>query len=164
MCNWLITVIFYFIIAIRWKIQFIIKRKSNLIVWSKTGVFYYSWFFFWWNMINVSPIRTIATKINVTPKGVPLPISKLHSILAVENLLAHNNKSQICYCVQISLQSAAVNCSFSDNLTHLGGYHLFCWPTYVSSVFSFATLCSTPNNCTGHTYTHTHIYNNYTYI
>ena len=37
-----------------------------------------------------------------------------HSILAVANLLAHNNKSQICYCGQISLQSAAVNCSFSD--------------------------------------------------
>ena len=29
-------------------------------------------------------------------------------------LLAHNNISQICYCSQISLQSAAVNCSFSD--------------------------------------------------
>ena len=56
----------------------------------------------------------IASKINVTPKGVYLPISKLHSILAVANLLAHNNKSQICYCGQISLQSAAVNCSFSD--------------------------------------------------
>ena len=37
-----------------------------------------------------------------------LPISKLHSILAVANLLAHNNISQICYCGQISLQSAAV--------------------------------------------------------
>ena len=46
------------------------------------------------------------------PKVVCLPISKLHSILAVANLLAHNNKSQICYCSQISLQSAAV--SFSD--------------------------------------------------
>ena len=57
---------------------------------------------------------TIASKINVTPKGDYLPISKLHSILAVANLLAHNNKSQICYCGQISLQSAAVNCSFSD--------------------------------------------------
>ena len=32
----------------------------------------------------------------------------------------HNNKSQICYCGQISLQSAAVNCSFYDNLTPLG--------------------------------------------
>ena len=50
----------------------------------------------------------------VPPKGAYLPISKLHSILAVANLLAHNNKSQICYCGQISLQSAAVNCSFSD--------------------------------------------------
>ena len=63
---------------------------------------------------------TIASKIKVTPKGVYLPISKLHSILAIANLLAHNNKSQICYCGQISLQSAAVNCSFSDNLTPLG--------------------------------------------
>ena len=33
------------------------------------------------------------------------------------NLLAHNNKSQICYCGQVSLQSAAVKCSF---LTPLG--------------------------------------------
>ena len=47
-------------------------------------------------------------------------IWKLHSILAVANLLAHNNISQICYCGQISLQSAAVNCSFSDHLTPVG--------------------------------------------
>ena len=65
-------------------------------------------------------ICTIASKINVIPKGVYLPISKLHSILAVANLLAHNNKSQICYCSQISLQSVVVNCSFSDNLIPLG--------------------------------------------
>ena len=57
-------------------------------------------------------ICTFASKINVTPKVVYLPISKLHSILAVANLLAHNNKIRICYCGQISLQSAAVNCSF----------------------------------------------------
>ena len=63
---------------------------------------------------------TIASKINVTPKGVHLTISKLHSILVVANLLAHNNKSKICYCGQISLQSAAVNCSFSGNMTPLG--------------------------------------------
>ena len=31
-------------------------------------------------------------------KSVYLPISKVHTILAVANLLAHNNKSQICYC------------------------------------------------------------------
>ena len=63
---------------------------------------------------------TIARKIYVTPEGLYLPISKLHSILAVANLLAHNNKSQICYCGQISMHSAAAKCSYSDNLTHLG--------------------------------------------
>ena len=51
---------------------------------------------------------TIASKINDTPKGVYLPVSKLNLILAVANLLAHNNRSQICYCGQISLQSTAV--------------------------------------------------------
>ena len=51
---------------------------------------------------------TISSKINGTPKGVYLPISKLQSILVIANLLAHNYKSQICYCGQISLQSAAV--------------------------------------------------------
>ena len=61
-----------------------------------------------------------ASKINVTPRGVYSPNSKLHLILAVANLLAHNNRSQIYYCGQISLQRAAVNCSFSDNLTPLG--------------------------------------------
>ena len=34
------------------------------------------------------------------PKCAYLPISKLHSILAVANLLAHNNKSWIYYCGQ----------------------------------------------------------------
>ena len=33
-----------------------------------------------------------SSKINVIPQGVYLPISKLHSILTVANLLAHNNK------------------------------------------------------------------------
>ena len=64
---------------------------------------------------------TNASKINGTPKGVSLPISKPHSILAVANLLAHNNIIQICYYGQILLQSAAINCSFSDNITPLGG-------------------------------------------
>ena len=59
-------------------------------------------------------IGTIASKINVTPKCVCFTISKVHSILAVANLLAHNNISQIYYCCQISLQSAAVDCSISD--------------------------------------------------
>ena len=41
-------------------------------------------------------------------------LTKQHTILAAANLLAHNNKSQICHCGQISLQSAAVKCTFSD--------------------------------------------------
>ena len=57
---------------------------------------------------NLVPYCTINSKINDTRKVIHLPISKLHSILAVANLLAHNNKSQICYCGQISLQIAAV--------------------------------------------------------
>ena len=54
------------------------------------------------------------------PNVFTCPISKLHSILAVANLLAHNKTIQICYCGEISLQSAAGKCSFSDNLTPLG--------------------------------------------
>ena len=37
---------------------------------------------------------------------------QLHAILAEANLLACNNKSQICYCGQISLQSALMLCMF----------------------------------------------------
>ena len=37
------------------------------------------------------------SKINGTPINVYLPISKLHSILAVAILLTHSNISQICY-------------------------------------------------------------------
>ena len=40
------------------------------------------------------------SKINGTPKGVYSPISKVHSILAVAYLLAHNN---ISYYVQVNL-------------------------------------------------------------
>ena len=62
-------------------------------------------------MIN----KYTASKINVTPKGVCLLISKLHSIyLSVANLLAHNNK------FVTAVKSAAINCSFSYNLTPLG--------------------------------------------
>ena len=63
--------------------------------------------------LTVGPCpRTIASKINVTPKGVYLSTSKLHSIVAVANLLAHNNKSQICYCGQISLQVYSIHWNF----------------------------------------------------
>ena len=62
----------------------------------------------------------IASKINGTPKGLYLPISKLHSNLAVAYLLAHNNISQICYCGQTLLQSAVVNSRYSDNMIPFG--------------------------------------------
>ena len=64
---------------------------------------------------------TIASKIYVTPESVYLPISRLHSILAEANLLAHNNISQICYCGQNSLQSAAVVTSVFLTIWHLWG-------------------------------------------
>ena len=50
----------------------------------------------------------------VLPKGVYLPISKLHSILAVANLFAHNNVSQI------SLKNASDSCSYYNNLRPKG--------------------------------------------
>ena len=56
--------------------------------------------------INNYKIGTIASKVNGTPQRCLLPITKLHSILAAANLLAHSNISQICYCGQNSLQSA----------------------------------------------------------
>ena len=43
--------------------------------------------------VGISVSCTIAGKINVTYKVAYLPISKLHTILAVANLLAYNNKS-----------------------------------------------------------------------
>ena len=79
-------------------------------------------------------MSTAASKINVTPRGVYLPISKLHSFFAVVNLLAHNKKSQICYCGQISLQSGADN-QLSDNLTPLGiTFILLAMVPYTSSI------------------------------
>ena len=65
-------------------------------------------------------LTTIANKIIVTPKGVYFLISKLHSILAVAKLLAHNNISQIFYCGQISL----VNCSFSAHMYQINPLRL----------------------------------------
>ena len=77
-----------------------------------------------WDLYFRMPVQNtdvciIASKIYGTAKYIR-SILKLHSILAVTNLLAHNSISQICYCDQISLQSNAVKCSFSENLTALG--------------------------------------------
>ena len=74
--------------------------------------------------LNETIEGAIASKINGTPKDVYLPVSKLHSILTVANLLVHNNISKICYCGQISLQSAAVNCIFLT-MWHLWGGNIY---------------------------------------
>ena len=50
---------------------------------------------------------TIYSKINGTHKGVYLPISKLHSILAVENLLA-----RIITYGYVIFATAKIECSF----------------------------------------------------
>ena len=82
----------------------------------------------------------------VPPKGVYLPFGS-YIRFDLPNLLAPNNKSQICYCVQISLQSVHYHlfccrrlnfitdcCSWLTavflTIWHLWGYHLFCWEWY----------------------------------
>ena len=81
-------------------------------------------------VLHTHPCSTIASKINGTAKGVFLPISKLHSILAVTNLLAHNNIT-ICYYVQVN--SLRLKSSVTSKWTrkHLLGYHLFCCWWYI---------------------------------
>ena len=80
---------------------------------------------------STSPSNTLASKINVTLKRYFLAHFEAtfdfsHSQFTLVKLI-----SQICYCGQISLQNTAVNSSFSDNLTPLGWYHLFCWRWYI---------------------------------
>ena len=42
---------------------------------------------------EIMRLYIIASKINVVPEDAYLPLSKLHSILVIANLIAHNNKS-----------------------------------------------------------------------
>ena len=55
------------------------------------------------------------------PQGCLLAHFEASLDFSVANLLAHNNISQICYCGQITLQSAAVNCSFFWKSDTFGG-------------------------------------------
>ena len=74
-----------------------------------------------------------------------LAISKLHSILAVANLLVHNNKSQICYCGQISLLSAAVNSSFSDTFggnIYLANYDIYTYNSFIYIILFYCEVYS----------------------
>ena len=61
---------------------------------------------------NTTHICTIASKINVTPKCLCLPISKLHPILAVVNLLAHNNINKLLWASKFT--TAKIECSFRN--------------------------------------------------
>ena len=75
------------------------------------------------NLRNILPVfrlqfvGTIASKINDTPKGTYLPISKLHSILAVANLLA-KNKKKFKFVTAVKFHYRVLQ--FTDNLTPLG--------------------------------------------
>ena len=62
---------------------------------------------------------SINSKINGTSKGIYLPISKLHTILAVANSLAHNSITYLW-----SVASKWTN-------KHLCWYHLFCCPWHL---------------------------------
>ena len=70
-------------------------------------------------------ISTVNSKINGTPKGVYLLISKLQSILAVANLLAHNSIA-IKYYVQVNSLRLKSNVASKWASKHILGYHLFC--------------------------------------
>ena len=62
------------------------------------------------------------------PQCAYLPISKLHSILAVANLLALNNLWLCCYGQVNSLQlKSSVASKWVSKHILGGGYHLFCW-------------------------------------
>ena len=56
-------------------------------------------------------LSTVNSKINGTSEGVYLPISKLHSISAVANLLAHNNMTISLLCAS-KFATAEIECSF----------------------------------------------------
>ena len=55
--------------------------------------------------------EVVNSKINSTPKGVYLLISKIHSILSVANLLADNNL-WLCYYMCKKFATAKIECSF----------------------------------------------------
>ena len=82
---------------------------------------------------------TINSKINGTSKCFYLPISNLHSILAVSNLLAHNNIT-ITYYVQVNSLRLKLSVVSKWAIKRLWGYHLFCCWLSVINIRLF--LCS----------------------
>ena len=85
--------------------------------------------------------RTINSKISGTPKGVYLPISKLHSSLVVANLPAHNNL-WLCYYVQVNSLWLKSSVASKWASKYLLVYHLFCcwWYMWSTKFWDFASL------------------------
>ena len=78
---------------------------------------------------------TINSKINRTLKSFYLLISKLHFILAVANLLAHNNIT-ISYYVQVNSLRLKSSVASKWASKHLWEYHLFCcWWYLISNLY-----------------------------
>ena len=67
---------------------------------------------------------TINSNINGTAKDAHLPVSKLHSILAVPNLHAHNNIT--IYYVQVNSPRLKLSVASKWASKRLWGYHLIC--------------------------------------
>ena len=97
-------------------------------------------------------VCTVNSKINGTLKGVYWSISKLHLILAVANLLAHNNVT-ISYYVQVHSLRLKQSVASKWTSKHLWGCHLFCcwwylwllsrqrlWTTQINSLL-LANVC-----------------------
>ena len=68
---------------------------------------------------------TIDSKINGTAKGFYVPISKLHSILAIKNLNAHNNITKS-YFVHVNSLRLKLSVASKWASKHLWEHHLFC--------------------------------------
>ena len=89
------------------------------------------YYYYYINLIlfaHRNQLSTINSKINGTCKGVYFPISKLHSILAVLNLLIHNNMSinnNYYYYVQVNSLRLKLSLVSKWASKHFWGYHLF---------------------------------------
>ena len=84
--------------------------RFNLLVTVKSNLFQYK--------------GTINGKINGTPKGVYMPILKLHSVLAITNLLSYNNINiDITYYVRVNSLRLKWNVAskWASYLTTFGG-------------------------------------------
>ena len=83
---------------------------------------------------------TINSKINGTPKGLYLPISKLHSILAIVNLLAHDSL-WLCYYGQVNSQKLKSSVASKWASKNLWGVPFILLLAVATFVHVYAKLC-----------------------